>query len=299
MSIFVSVAAYLEPELEQTIQSAIDNSSDPEALHFGVFEQSKEPVELQSSTAKITKRWIHHSEALGAGYARAQVQKMYNNEDYFLQVDAHSLFTKDWDKRLVQWLDLLPEKSVVSGWPIPYSYHKGEIVLGRHEKNLWSVNEPHWCKIRKYGRSWIGQRQPLNDEQYRWSEIGLGGMWFCKGEFLNEVPYDPRIAWHGEEFMLTIRAFDAGWEIYGVNDTIIYHNYERHGNPRLWDEDKSWDDKQRLSIGIQSDLILFKDLSEYRMRNPHRLQEYMERTGMKDLEMKVANTAIRVGARGK
>jgi hypothetical protein len=27
-----------------------DNSSDPEALHFGVFERLEEPVNLQSST---------------------------------------------------------------------------------------------------------------------------------------------------------------------------------------------------------------------------------------------------------
>ena len=298
-NIFISVAAYLEDELEQTIRSAIDNAYDPKSLHFGVFQQSSQLTVLESSTSKITNKWIHFAEALGAGFARSEVQKMYDNEKYFLQIDAHSVFTKHWDKRLINWLKKLPPKSVISGWPMPYTRKGDDIWLNVHEQGNWPCQEPHYTEAVKYGRTWVGARRPLEGAEYQWSQVGLGGQWFCEGSFVNEVPYDPRISWHGEEFLLSVRAFDAGWEIYGVNDTILYHNYARHGTPRVWDGDKEWKRKQAESVGIQSDLLCFKDQSIYQMKNPDRLKEYQDRANIKDLQETARNTAIRLGVRNK
>ena len=299
MSIFVSVASYSDPELKQTIQSAIDNSCNPEALHFGIFEQSQEPTEVKSSQSLITNQWVHQSEAKGAGWARSMVQKQYDQEEYFLQIDAHSIFVQDWDRKLYEWKDRIPfNKSIISGWPMPYSYVNDEIVLDRHSDVEWSCQEPHWTQAVRFGRSWVGARRPLNEEDYHWSEIGLGGLWFCKGSFIEEVPYDPRIPWHSEEFLLSLRAFDAGWEIYGVNETFIYHNYVRGGNPRIWDGKKGrWNNMQKQSIGIQADMINLKDTSKFRLRNPQRLEEWMFRSKNKRITSESWNMARRAGVR--
>ena len=298
MTIFVSIASYLDPELESTIDSCLSMAASPESVHIGIFDQSYNQNSSLANTSNASYKWVHYTEALGAGFARSEVQKMYRGEDYFLQIDAHSVFTKFWDRRLIQWLDKLPKKSIISMWPMPYTRKNGKVILNKHEQGKWPVQAPHKTVASRYGRSWVGARRPLTGE-YEWSQVGLGGLWFCEGRFVNHVPYDPRISWHGEEFLLSVRAFDMGYEVYGVNDTFLYHNYARHGHPRVWDNDKEWKMKQAEAVGIQSDILNFCDESPYSLLHPERLQEYMDRSGLDDLQKVAKNQAVRLGVRNK
>ena len=42
MSIFIAIPAYADPDLEQTVQSAIRNAVKPEDIYFGIVQQCDE-----------------------------------------------------------------------------------------------------------------------------------------------------------------------------------------------------------------------------------------------------------------
>lgn len=263
--IFISLASYRDPELLQTITSACEMADDPSSLVFGVYSQVAEGEHPDLSGFNVREVVVPYTDAQGAGYARSEVQKLYRDEEYFLQIDAHTLFEPHWDTRLVTWhknLSRYCEQTIISGWCAPYTYEEGLIVNG-HETESWQW-EPHTTKCRSFRQTWIGSREPMN-MPFGFMEVLLGGFIFASGEFVKDVPYDPRMAWWGEEFNLTVRARCAGYNIYAINESLLRHNYVRHGNKRVWDDNPRWDQLTLASIKAQRDLLTLKDESPYRI----------------------------------
>ena len=95
--IFVSLASYRDPELLQTVKSAYDNADKPDEIVFGIYSQVAEGEHPDLSAYPTREVVVPYTEAKGAGYARAEVQKLYQDEEWFLQVDAHTLFEPHWD----------------------------------------------------------------------------------------------------------------------------------------------------------------------------------------------------------
>ena len=99
MTILISIASYRDPELVRTIKSAIENAANPNDLVFSVVIQDF-PVDTPdlSWVKNLRLKTMHPREARGAGYARAIAMEYYQGEDYYLQIDSHTLFAKNWDK---------------------------------------------------------------------------------------------------------------------------------------------------------------------------------------------------------
>jgi hypothetical protein len=55
------------------------------------------------------------------------------------------------------------------------------------------------------------------------------GFLFAAGSFVEEVPYDPYLYFHGEEQSLAVRAFTRGWDIYHPLLIPVYHLYKSEG----------------------------------------------------------------------
>jgi hypothetical protein len=106
MKIFISIASYEDPELVDTIKSAIENASSPENLIFGLCLQYEDEPDL-SFLNKKQKRIISfdHDERPGLVRARFLIKKMFLKEDYFLQIDSHTRFSKNWDQILINDLE--------------------------------------------------------------------------------------------------------------------------------------------------------------------------------------------------
>ena len=285
MTIFVSVPAYMERELESTVDSLINNAADPKALVISIFQQSEEKQKIKSSTANIENRWVHYSEAKGAGWARHKVQETFEDQDYYFSIDSHSLFEPEWDRKYIESIQKVGgNRTILSSWPMPYIIRDGEPQLNVHANGYWPVHEPHYTVIKEYKLSWVGSRRALGNEEYRWSHVGLAGQWFAYGHFVREIPYDPRIAWFGEEALMSIRSYCKGWKIYGTQDVLMYHNYERHGTPRVWTHKhkqfKEWNAKMAT---IQKRVVCGEDDTIYGIHNQEKVDEFMEESGLTDL----------------
>jgi hypothetical protein len=53
------------------------------------------------------------------------------------------------------------------------------------------------------------------------------GFIFCSAQFVEEVPYDPFLYFHGEEQSLAVRAYTRGWNIFHPTWVPLYHLYKQ------------------------------------------------------------------------
>jgi hypothetical protein len=71
--------------------------------------------------------------------ARYLGAKFYRGEEYYLQIDSHSEFVKDWDAKLINMVKVAPAmKPVISTYP-PDSTHNWRDTIG-----YFSLLMPYW-----------------------------------------------------------------------------------------------------------------------------------------------------------
>ena len=276
MSIFISVASYRDPELKRTITSAIENADNPQGLHFGLFIQDLPKIiptfdEFKDSGAKITIKAIHPKLARGAGYARSEAMKLYDQEDYYMQIDSHTQFTKGWDTSCINQFKKAQEisgnnKIIISAFPQGYiiEYNKVNILAKpEHTANP----KKHVLKLSKKNE-WTADRQPFEGTSLpELSNTVLAGFIFTNGSIVEEVPYDPEVSFFGEELCFAARAWTRGWDIYSPNQIILYHFYSRPNYDKIWKDrnlrELSWkeleviskDKQKRILCGIEEGIF--------------------------------------------
>ncbi|MBF0460641.1 MAG: hypothetical protein HQL87_04520, partial [Magnetococcales bacterium] len=127
-SIFVSIAAYRDAECPATLHNLFDKARHPQRVTAGVLWQvlpgtDDDCLAVPAAYAdRIRGLQVDARESLGACWARSRIQQeLWNNEDYFLQIDSHSRFCQDWDERFIETLQHCPSaKPVLSTYPPGY-----------------------------------------------------------------------------------------------------------------------------------------------------------------------------------
>ena len=111
-TIFISIASYRDPELLPTLRDAIANAKKPERLTFGLCWQKDDTETLAEFTDdprfKVIK--VPFADSKGTCWARNMIQDLYDGETYYMQLDSHHRFTKNWDETLIKMLKALKKK---------------------------------------------------------------------------------------------------------------------------------------------------------------------------------------------
>jgi len=144
MSIFISIASYQDPLLVSTIYSAYQNASDKDALVFGICDQSDKPDDILGIefAEQINYEHVDPLFAKGPCWARQRAQTSFKDEDYFLQIDSHTLFLPDWDTRFISQLNKIEQlgsKDEYFAKPIITSYPRSFQVVD-FDKGLFQLN---------------------------------------------------------------------------------------------------------------------------------------------------------------
>ncbi len=102
--IFISIASYRDEYLPFTIDSALANAIHPDRLTFGICWQADAAESLGrfETDSRFRIRKYPYYATLGYGWARAEVQKLYDGEAYHLLIDSHSAFAPGWDENLIR-----------------------------------------------------------------------------------------------------------------------------------------------------------------------------------------------------
>lgn len=249
MNIFVSVASYCDELLFFTINDCIKKAKNPENIFFGIVDQNefsqKERVDKLDFSNRIRYVYINKIDSLGVCWARNIAFSLWNNEEYLLQIDSHMCFEKNWDKTLKTQYLSLKEKSkkvIISTYPFGFYFDEENkvhtktpsigtvLVLRPHPDSILTEKN----SILKFKAEYKNSNEPI---------LGChiaAGFLFTSSNFIEEIPYDPYLYFHGEEQSLSIRAFTKGWDIYHPTWIVLYHLYkskEKTYNSHHWNKE--------------------------------------------------------------
>jgi hypothetical protein len=234
--IFVSIASYRDSELARTVRDLLSHAVRPEAVSIAIFDQSDEPIATPRRTrgARIIHERCSAQESQGACWARAQLQRHFDGEDFYLQLDSHHLFKDGWDKLLIDQLAACPaQRPVLTEYLPPY-----EVRAGRAKRMALASTAIHVSHFDSDGvvlyRSHCYKRE-ISRKPTR-GRFFSGHFVFARRDFVEAVPYDPDLYFFGEESTMAARAFTHGFDLFHPGRTVAWHHYLRKGRPRHWED---------------------------------------------------------------
>jgi glycosyltransferase involved in cell wall biosynthesis len=236
-TIFVSIASYLDPMLFFTLNDAVAKARHPERLAFAVVDQNLEDqrgdIAALPFAGQVRYVHVHPEDTLGVSWARSVAFSLYDGEDFLLQIDSHMLFEEDWDTKLLAQHDKLrarSDKPIISTYPYRFDFVEGVPQPMKNEGHTALVLRPHPEKNPSAEDAVLRfmARHLYTTEPVAGCHVSAGFL-FAAGQFVEEVPYDPYLYFHGEEQSLAVRAFTRGWDIFHPNLIPVYHLYKSEG----------------------------------------------------------------------
>jgi hypothetical protein len=239
-SIYLSLASYRDPELIPTVASALATALHPDRLVFGLGWQHTPDETLPADWHKDEHFRIidvPHDKTRGCCWMRSELMKRWTGEDFFLQLDSHHRFADHWDAQLIQIYDDLlgigvkkplltsyissydPRNDPAGRHPTPFSHHFDRLIP---EGSYFTrpADMPSW-------------QQRTYPERNRFFSAHFA---FSRGQFCEDVPYDPELWFHGEEPSMALRAYTHGYDSYAIHRPLVWHEYTRRGRPHVWDQ---------------------------------------------------------------
>lgn len=237
--IFVSVAAYRDPQVEKTIRSLYENADYPELIDVGILtqihteEDSDCYIHDLSEFPNIRQEIIDFRTSQGACWARSKILvEMYGGQEFTLQIDSHTRFSKQWDTRLKKmWYGLNDPMGVLTHYPMSFDSQKEELYEQHHTR--FRANAFFDSKL-------ISVDSVVNGFQDvsaipRQTFFVAGGFLFGKGEMFQKIPYDPYIYFNGEEITYAARLWTHGYNLYLPTEGFVWHDYHDGGDrKRHW-----------------------------------------------------------------
>lgn len=244
--IFIQIASYRDPELNNTLKDCIEKSENPDNLVFSIcWQHSKDDewdnLDLYKDDSRFKIIDVDYNESKGACWARNTLQQQYDGEQYTLQLDSHHRFIENWDTELINMLEDLKSKGHEKPLLTSYisSYNPENDPDGR-VKVPWLMNFDRFIPegavffLPATIPGWDKMTEPIPSRFYS------AHFAFSLGSFVVEVPHDPNYYFHGEEISIAVRAYTWGYDLFHPHKIIAWHEYTRKGRTKQWDDDKKW-----------------------------------------------------------
>jgi hypothetical protein len=248
--IFVNIASYRDTECQWTVKDLFEKARAPERIFVGVVwqvvaEEDQDcflvPSPRPDQTRSVT---VDANKSLGACWARHHAEKLWQGEEYCLQIDSHMRFAAGWDDRvLAELARCASAKPVLSSYPPGYT--------PPDDLTPEAIIISHAAEFQDNGLVRIASRR-IEIEQAPKEPLPTpfiaGGFVFGASAMVREVPYDPFLYFWGEELTLAARLWTHGWDIFVPSQVICWHDYtKREGRRRHWDDNKDWTRLNELS----------------------------------------------------
>lgn len=226
-SIFVQIASYDDKELLKTVQDCLDKSSGENDIYFGIHEcYINNKTIFNNSNIKI--QYSKAPENLGVGMGRYLANKLYDNQDYYLQIDSHSRFRENWDSIIIENLEKnlsIGNRCILTGYPPSYLYKKdgSEVLdLSADTTGIRFKRNQEESYLFENSRL-INQEGSPFDSSYC-SESVSAGFIFGKGE-IHKVVQHPAIFYFGEEILRAASFYTNGYNLMYPNIPVVFHLY--------------------------------------------------------------------------
>jgi hypothetical protein len=234
-TIFVGIAAYNEPDLEQTINNCLENAVNADRITFGVWAHYNK--EKMPNLDKLNVKYIecHEPGLLGVCVGRTNAASLYSNEDFYLQIDAHMLFEKDWDEKVLSAYYNIKnkfDKPIITTY-VPWWSRSEDGTINFYDPNSegtqsFPMNYLHETTEEGYPRQ---QTFAVDWQQHDYYEhCGFSAHFaFTSASFIHDIVPDIRFAFGGEEPTTALRAWSNGYRMFAIKNPIVWHRNKFHG----------------------------------------------------------------------
>lgn len=244
MRIFVSLAAFCEPLLEFTLDGLFSRADKPDGIYVGLVDQNfvsaREWLMTKPYAQQVRYLLIDPIDSLGVCWARHLAFSLYQGETFVLQIDSHMHFEPAWDRRLIESMEYLRsavQRPILTTYPPPFEFDE----QGQPRPTLtpagtvYGLRKRADCELRDDSATLRFEVEHLHGSSYVEGHHVAAGFLFTLGQFIEEIPYDPFLYFHGEEQSLALRAYTRGWTILHPQHELIplYHLYKQAGESYL------------------------------------------------------------------
>ena len=266
-TIFIAIACYRDEELVSTIKSALLNAKNPDRIHIGVgliYKAGDAPYWEELKKYPNVKLDVKEGTFAntGLGNQRADANALFDDEDYYLQIDAHMRFDMYWDDLLIHHLesikDLGEEKPLITGYPRAYAPDTFPDVRGAYPyynplsketyfRQRRGHNNVPCFRVGKYPAYFFktmgfprhGDRIFTQFETLALATTVSPAQLFAEGKYVKEVPANRVIRFLEEEQYYAILSYMQGYTAYAPRVTGIMHYYtEAMGQVLLGADDR-------------------------------------------------------------
>ena len=289
----ISIVSYRDTELLHTVRSAWDNAKQKNNIYFIVVSQAEDDEHPDLSFIPkdhIVYKKYHWSKSKGVCWAR-EIASRNLKHIYFLQIDSHSRFRKNWDETIVNAYNT----SCLHYGDIVFSCHPdGYIVTPEGDKFVDKTYIPKvvptWSDSEKmvWPKFHYASNNPLGDEIYT---LAAGSL-FCFSEYLRLIPYDKNLYFTGEEVSLALRLYTRGIKIINTPVKFMYHEYKNSWGkdskewkpdrrPLHWEDNVEWYKINRASYERLAKILTGdKRLGVYGIDNEWLYNTWIAKTGI-------------------
>ncbi|WP_254064003.1 UDP-N-acetylglucosamine-transferase [Granulicella sp. S190] len=299
--IFVSIAAYRDPQLVPTLEDCIGKAQHPERLRFGICwqhdpHQDTLPFRSDDCFRILAVDW---RDSKGACWARSEIMKLWRGEAWFLQVDSHCRFAWGWDVKLIDEMTQTESpKLILSTYASPFTPGGDEIL----------IEGPLQMAFQGFTEDGIPHMKPMAIPDWRSltrprrARFLSAGFLFAPGSFIEEIGYDPELYFLGEEAAMTLRAFTSGYDLYHPRETIVWHDYGRPAAPKHWGDHSqqsettsAWHELDSRSKSKVRRLLAGQPVESFGLGSARTLEEYEAYAGLSLKLRKAQEYTVRCG----
>ena len=229
MSIFISIACFMDSDILNTIEDCLTKADNPTKITFGICLQCEDTNDHMlikyNNNPQFKNHIMHWKDAKGSAYARGILYDMFSDEDYFFQIDCHTRFFDNWDTKLLNSHNeckKIKDKCVISHYPININDMNCQSKLNTIV-NISTVR----CVDAQHGIKTHGRFVSIKDcPKTSWG-ISAAMLFFDK-ECYSAVKFDKEIYFglqFEEQTVLAARYWTHGYDIFTPKDHIIATEY--------------------------------------------------------------------------
>ena len=276
--IFVSIASYADTQLIPTIEDLLTQASNPSRVTIGVHIQDTEEsyqklLDRQFPNLKVI--FTPKSESRGVVWARNRIKnELLADETYFLQIDAHSRFKKNWDNILInQYESIEEEKVILTTYPNSFS-------IADEQQEYLKVDRYSPLRIRKFltdrpkdNRLKPENRPTLKDYEVVETKWCAAGFLFTKAGWTRDVQIPDQVKFNGEEDLMTFLSFLKGYKLRLASEATVWHCYNDK-NDKTGEQYKEFNENEIRdeSVEIINQLLL----SEFYLKSVQDLEAFLQ-----------------------
>jgi hypothetical protein len=236
-TIFVSIPSYRDPDCVETIKDLFIKATNKKNIYVGVCVQDDTPFSYNElGKERVTIIQVGTEDAQGPCLARYIIETAIyavqsKRQQFYLTIDAHTLFAPGWDDMLVEeWCKTNDVNAILTTYPREYGV--GKVWTGGASSFLtastWNIDKFPLFKLKPT----LGL--PMRNMPV--PSIGwVAGLSFCLGDIILRVPYLQNVPYSfiGEEMAMAVKYYTHGYNFYAPSQNILQTTYRYGERPRF------------------------------------------------------------------